>query len=228
MGTYSTGQATQDILVNAAGELAAENGFSNVPIRAVADRSGQNIGSIHYHFKSKKKLFEAVILAATRAIRENPIKDIITSFNNRLDQPEIQSAALRTIVQRTMGVTFDPEKPKWYSRIIYQAMRGNDSLRDFLENLVIQPEITAMKSFFQRIRPRCSDQEAFQLTLLIQSPIIFHADNADSILAFMRTKRYSQEYLTNLENMIVYQAQMLLNLPPDREAPFPLFKKQAE
>ncbi|MFH1154825.1 MAG: helix-turn-helix domain-containing protein, partial [Pseudomonadota bacterium] len=100
MGTYSTGQATQDTLVNAAGELAAEKGFSNVPIRAVADRSGQNIGSIHYHFKSKKKLFEAVILAATRAIRERPIKDIIASFENRLDQPEIQAIALRAIVQR--------------------------------------------------------------------------------------------------------------------------------
>ncbi|MFH1153524.1 MAG: hypothetical protein V1793_06900, partial [Pseudomonadota bacterium] len=64
-----------------------------------------------------------------------------------------------------------------------------------------------------------------QLTLLIQSPIIFHADNADSILAFMRGKLYSQEYLKNLEDMIVYQAQMLLNLPPDRETPFPFFER---
>ena len=67
MTTYSSGDSTKMKIINAAGELAAEVGFTNVTTRAVADRSGENIGSIHYHFGGKDGLFEAVIREAMKA-----------------------------------------------------------------------------------------------------------------------------------------------------------------
>jgi AcrR family transcriptional regulator len=61
MGEYSKGERTRLALIEATGELAAELGFSNVSTRAVAERSGENIGTIHYHFGGKDGLFVAVV-----------------------------------------------------------------------------------------------------------------------------------------------------------------------
>ena len=59
MATYETSIKTKEALINAAGELAAEKGFASVSTRAIALRADENVGSIHYHFGSKEKLFEA-------------------------------------------------------------------------------------------------------------------------------------------------------------------------
>ncbi|MCJ7600062.1 MAG: TetR/AcrR family transcriptional regulator, partial [Desulfobulbaceae bacterium] len=59
MATYETSLKTREALINAAGELAAEVGFASVSTRAIAVLAKENAGSIHYHFGSKEKLFEA-------------------------------------------------------------------------------------------------------------------------------------------------------------------------
>ena len=99
MGTYAGSKQTREILINAAGELVATRGFSNVSTRAIADKAGQNIGSIHYHFKSKEKLFQAMIRSATKTVRKTPLSDIIKSHESNLDSPEGQSIMLRRIIR---------------------------------------------------------------------------------------------------------------------------------
>ena len=46
MGKYETSTKTRQVLINAAGELAAEQGIGAVTLRAIAPRAGENVGSI--------------------------------------------------------------------------------------------------------------------------------------------------------------------------------------
>ncbi len=215
MANYSTGQHTRDLLIESAGELAAKHGFSNVSTRAVAERAGQNIGCIHYHFKSKHKLFEAVIRAATQELRELPYAKTLARFEEHLDRPEVQSRAIRAIVKRQISLTFDPEMPWWHSRVIYQVVHARDRLMELLYDEIVAPNIECIKGFFKRIKPELDDGQAFLYTMLVKSPVILHADNAKSILGFLKKKHYDKKYLKQMEDLIVLQTQLGLGLPTD-------------
>ena len=53
MSEYAISHLTREKLINAAGELAAQHGYRNVSMRAIAARAGENLGSIHYHFRAR-------------------------------------------------------------------------------------------------------------------------------------------------------------------------------
>ncbi|MBI9090452.1 MAG: TetR/AcrR family transcriptional regulator [Desulfobacterium sp.] len=215
MANYSAGEHTKDLLIESAGELAAKHGFSNVSIRAVADRAGQNIGCIHYHFKSKEKLFEAVIRAASLVFRGLPYEKALVPFEAHLDRPEVQSRAIRAIVKKQISLTFDPEMPWWHSRVIYQVVHARDRLMELLYDEIVAPNIEYIKGFFKRIKPEIDDDQAFLYAMLIKSPVIFHADNAKSILGFIKKTHYDKKYLKQMEDLIVLQTQLGLGLPTD-------------
>lgn len=217
MGTYAGSKQTREILINAAGELVATRGFSNVSTRAIADKAGQNIGSIHYHFKSKEKLFQAMIRSATKTVRKTPLSDIIKSHESNLDSPEGQSIMLRRIIRVKIKEIFDRKKPWWHNKIIYQVLRAEENLLKCLRDEVIKPELNALKKLFLRINPAMDQEEAFIQTLLTMTPIIYHAENAENILSFMNKKSYTGSYLQKLEDKIVNLNQLLLNLPPDKQ-----------
>ena len=75
MATYETSVKTREALISAAGQLAAQLGFASVSIRAIARHANENVGSIHYHFGSKEKLFEAVVRSVLQIWKENSISD---------------------------------------------------------------------------------------------------------------------------------------------------------
>ena len=77
MVVYRSSLKTRKGLINAAGELAAEKGFHSVSTRAVAERAQQNIGSIHYHFGSKQKLFEAVVLQVAERWQQSSLEEAL-------------------------------------------------------------------------------------------------------------------------------------------------------
>jgi AcrR family transcriptional regulator len=216
MATYASSKQTQDLLINAAGELVAELGFSNVSTRAVADKVGQNIGSIHYHFKSKENLFQAVIRHATRPVRENPMAAVISAHSDTLDTPRGQAAMVRRIIQNKLQELFDPDRPWWHHKIIYQVIRADENLLKILRDEVMQPELDALNRFFQHIDPSLDHEEAFMQTLLTMAPIIYHVESSETILTLMGKPAYPDLYIQKLENKIVLATQLLLGLPPDK------------
>lgn len=216
MATYTSGDQTREILISAAGELAAQHGFSNVSMRDVASRAERNIGSIHYHFKSKLELFKSVIRAATQANREFPPDRIFAEFEGRLHLPKIQAKAIRWMVHRSISVIFNPEKPWWHSRVIFQTMQHRDDLWEMLFQEVIEPEIKTTQQLFELIKPDLSEEETFLHTMIMKMPLFFHADNAANILIFLKKDAYSEAYLEKMEDIIVVQTQLLLGLPTDK------------
>ena len=216
MATYASSKQTQDLLINAAGELVAELGFSNVSTRAVADKAGQNIGSIHYHFKSKENLFQAMIRHATRTVRNNPLGPFIKAHSDSLDSPPGQASMVRRIIQRKLQELFDPDRPWWHHKIIYQVIRAEENLLKILRDEVMQPEVDAFIEFFQRIDPSLDQEDAFMQTLLTMAPIIYHVESSETILTLMGKSAYPDHYIQKLEDKIVLATQLLLGLPPDK------------
>ena len=214
MATYGSSDSTKMNIINAAGELAAEVGFTNVTTRAVADRSGENIGSIHYHFGGKDGLFEAVIREAMGGCCQVGDDEL-----NNLDErtpPEELSRIVRWIIESEINDMFRSDRPAWHVPVIYQLLQRDDHLYDIFHKEVMEPGIEAMSRFFKIIDPKMDDDEIHLHTFLMKMPIFAHADYMKALMKLMKTDHYSEAYLQKMEDLLVRQAQRVLGLPEDK------------
>lgn len=199
-------------MIDAAGQLAAERGFASVSIRAIARRAGVNAGSIHYHFGGKDKLFEAVVRTVMQVWQDHPLSDLLEQYDT--GTPPGQAQVIRAIVRRNIFLLFSRERPEWHCRVVFQVMRNEGPLRNIFKTELIIPTHAALRELFRRIDPAMDDREAFLRDLIMNTPIFFHADRMDLILADLDEKRYDEQYLRKMEDIIVRQTQLALNLPP--------------
>ena len=79
MGTMNTeipqsevtrGENTRHLLMDAAESLMAENGVDTVSVRAINKAAGTSVGVMHYHFRSKEELIEAIVLRRMEDLQE--------------------------------------------------------------------------------------------------------------------------------------------------------------
>ncbi len=216
---YASSEQTREALINAAGELAAEHGFSSVSTRAIAQRAQENIGSIHYHFGGKEQLFEAVVRQVTGRGKAFTLHEAIEPYLGLLDTPTGQEGALRSMVRREIDILFDPEQPRWHTRIVYQLIQYKSPLQDILFDELMTPFTAAITSLLKRIKPSLEDDEIILHAALILSPIATHADYMPFFLEQLKTDRYDPEYLQKMEALIVRQTKLLLGLEPEQQQP---------
>lgn len=55
------GQATKELILDAAREVMQEHGYAAATMRAVADAAGVRLSLVHYHFGGKKQLLAALL-----------------------------------------------------------------------------------------------------------------------------------------------------------------------
>jgi AcrR family transcriptional regulator len=215
MVEYSGTERTKAKLIQAAGELAAEHGFSNVSTRAVAERSGENIGSIHYHFGGKDGLLEAAVREAmTNIIAQPPWQEVADM--NEAELPAKLSKLLRVLVHRQIIILFGSGQPCWHAQVLYQMLQRDDDWYDLLHRELLRPDFEAMRKFFLTVDPKMSEEEMFLRTCLLKLPIFAHTTYLPAILKMLGGNQLSDEYLRMMEDLIVWQTQLLRGLPLDR------------
>jgi AcrR family transcriptional regulator len=215
MAIYETSLKTREALINAAGELAGAAGFASVSIRAIARHANENVGSIHYHFGSKEKLFEAVVQNVVQVWKNNPISKLLKQHD--ITTPQGQASAIRAIVHRNIVLLFGRDLPDWHCRVIFQVMQNKGPLREIFRKEIIAPEHGAIFTLFKQINQAIDRKEAFLRTLIMNTPIFIHGDHKDFILEFLGEDNYREKYLQKLEDIIVLQTQYLMGLQPAAE-----------
>ncbi len=213
MHEYATSRKTSNNLINAAGEIAAETGFSNVSMRAIAKRSGENIGSIHYHFGNKETLFQEVIKAALQSWIDEPLSEYIAPFQSGLDTKQGQVRMIRSIVHYHIKNLFSHEKPVWHHKIMYHVLQYPSKLRDLVNEIVIQPNDETIFKVFRKIRPGIKKYEIELIIRMILAPIYFHVIFRDIFLSNSGVKDYTKKYFSDLEDKLVYQILHEFKLP---------------
>ncbi len=103
------------IILQAAEDIFAENGYSGATTREIAKKAGVNIANLHYHWGSKDELWHAVVY--------NVIIKIMESSQGVLD---ISSDNLEDGLKNTIGIIIDilVDNPN-YARILqHSSLRG--------------------------------------------------------------------------------------------------------
>lgn len=213
MNEYATSRKTRHNLIQAAGEIAAETDFSNVSMRAVAKRSGENIGSIHYHFGNKDTLFQEVIKAALQSWIDEPLSEYIASLQSEMDTKGGQARMIRLLVHYHIKNLFSHNKPVWHHKIMYHVLQYPSKLRDLVNETLIKPNDETIFKVFKKIRPEIKKYEMELQIRMILGPIYFHVIFRDIFLSNSGVKDYTKKYFCDLENKLVYQILREFNLP---------------
>src|SRR5881296_2786911 len=65
-----SGTTTRERIMDAAERLFANHGFEGASIRSIVDAANVNLAAIHYHFRSKEALLEAVLTRRISLVNE--------------------------------------------------------------------------------------------------------------------------------------------------------------
>jgi AcrR family transcriptional regulator len=206
---------TRQKIIDATGELASERGLDNVSTRAIAERSGENIGSIHYHFGGKEGLFAAVAAEAMKLCRKQKSLKVIATLNAE-STPQELSKAIRIVVAEEITNLFRSGRPLWHAQIIYQLLQRDDYLYEQFHKEVLNPDMDAMSTLLKAINPRLCKEEIFLQTCAMKMPIFAHAHYMKAMLKRLQVDHYSEAYLQKLEDMITHQTLLSLGLPDDQ------------
>ena len=214
---YANSEKTRKALIDAAGELVAEKGFDNVTTRAIAEKAGENIGSLHYHFGSKNELFQAVLEEATKTVRNNSFETLLENYPSILETPLGQARALRIVVHSKIVSLFQSDYPRWYCRVVFQVYRGKGPMREWLFKKILRPWLETVEAIFHSISPDLSKEELFSHAFLLVTPLVFHVNYMEAVLAYAGKSELSHEYFQMLEDILVRQVQCYFALPDDRQ-----------
>jgi len=107
---------TRRRLLEAAGEVFAEDGFRKATIQQICRHARANIASAHYHFGDKERLYAAVIKYADRFAQQHAprMADVAPAAT-----PEDR---LRVHVEWFLSRLLDQGRPAWHAKLMAREM----------------------------------------------------------------------------------------------------------
>lgn len=125
------GETTRDKILNAAGEVFAEQGFDGATVRAITERAGVNLAAVNYHFRDKAELYTRVVVDAC---------SVRAAFQEAVDEgagsPEER---LRGLIYHFLEYLLDPARPAWKRRLMAREMANPTTALDALVEENIRP-----------------------------------------------------------------------------------------
>jgi len=108
--------ATRQLLLDAAGEVFAERGFSAASVREICHRAGANVAAVNYHFGDKEALYSEVLQYALRCAREQYPPNLGLRPGAGVEE------RLKAFVHSFLRRIFDGSRSSWHGRLMSHEM----------------------------------------------------------------------------------------------------------
>lgn len=150
--------ATRARLIEAGGQVFAENGFQAATIRDICTRAGANVAAVNYYFRDKAGLYLAVLRHSMSAASGQPEpRDAALGAAT----PE---EALRLMVAAMLRRMHNPNTgPACHLRImVHEMAQPTEALPRVVEE-IIGPNYAAMRQILSRIIGKPPDDDVIRL-----------------------------------------------------------------
>lgn len=154
-------------LIEAAGEVFAEQGFHSATVRDICQRAGANIAAVNYHFGSKEKLYEAVLHYAHRRSFQHATREQLQE-----GPPEER---LRLFIRGLLKGILDHGSPAWLHQLMSREMMQPTPGLDILIEHEIRPRSQMVRAIIREIvGPKLSEHEIWLCCFSIVSQMFFY------------------------------------------------------
>ena len=188
---------TKQRLLEAAGEVFAEQGFRNATVREICKRADVNIAAVSYHFHEKESLYSAVLQhLASVAIRKYPPT---LGLNGEASPEERLAAFVKSFLFRTL----DEGRPAWHGRLMAREMAEPTPAFDELVKTVCQPLHDRLQSIVREILGEAATEEVVRLSAAsIIGQCLFYHHSRPVIAKLTPEQRYGKEDIERLAEHI--------------------------
>ncbi len=160
---------TEQRLLDAAGELFAEQGFRGTNVRDICRRAGANIAAVNYHFGDKKGLYAAVFKYAGDCARD------AVQANMELDEAATPEERLHIFIRSLLGHFFDRSRPAWQTKLMAREMIEPTSLLDTLIEENIRPLHARLESVIRELLgDRAEESVVVRCAFSVEGQCVFY------------------------------------------------------
>jgi len=214
MAAYSTSETTKRRLIMAAGELFAQNGIKAVTTRTIAEKAGENLGLIKYHFGNKDGLLDAVIDYAIHPWTSNPLKEYLAENERLFASAGGQEELVGGLITLFFEVVFSKERPAWCGMLMFQILQRNLPASKKIFDRVAVPILDTFSSVFRRITGDEDSERAFCWIVTLTSPAHLLSIDPHTFKKIHKNKTAPDSILLKLREMTIRSA--LTNLGAHR------------
>lgn len=160
------GHATRQQLLDVAGQVFAERGYADATSKEICARAGTNAAAINYHFGSRDKLYEAVLIEAHQhLVKLEEIRQVADTDSAPRDKLRI---ILAGFVERAIA----PDA-HWGARVVVRELLAPTAFVPTLVHQAIAPKARVMLGIVGDLLGLPADHPGLQRSLfLLMSPCL--------------------------------------------------------
>ena len=188
--TLSIPPATEQRLLESAGEVFAEKGFRAATIREIVRRAGANIAAVNYHFGDKEGLYAAVFRYTRQFCQAKfPIEST----------PEIAPRERLHVIIRAMTYrVLDHGRPAWQWQLMAREMMEPTAVLDEMVAESIKPEFEIIAGVVREIAGLAVGDPRVQLAVnSILGQVLFYR-HAQAVVQRLYPQQFEQDDLEAL------------------------------
>ncbi len=144
MGTSKDSEKTRTRLIEAAGQLFAQKGFSAVTVRDIAKTADTHLSALNYHFRTKEALYREVLIVACQA------DSVSANDKQHLLQLEPHNA-LFLLVKESLLEYRKQAASNWRSALVARECREPSHAFDEIAKDYLEPETQFLAELIGRV-----------------------------------------------------------------------------
>lgn len=194
----TAGTDPRSLIMEAAGEIFAEEGFKRATIRKICSRAGVNIASVSYHFRDKERLYLSVLKHyRERAYQEHP-SDLGT------DEASSPEDRLRAFVRSFMFRILGQGSPSWFGKLFAREFIEPTSALDIVIEESIRPSFNELMDIVSGIINGNVDERTLRLcTASIVGQCLYYRNSREVIRRITGKEVFSSEEIEGIAGHIV-------------------------
>lgn len=195
--TWKSITETQQRLLEAAGEVFAEQGFRNARVREICQRAGANVAAVNYHFGDKQRLYAAVMeYAQALALEKYPLIQ-----GESTDVPAAER--LRAFIHYVLSSFFDKGAPAWPGKLMAWEMIEPTSALDIVVQNIILPMAGKLGAIVRELLgPPVSDDLVHRCQISIIGQCLHYRNARPVIQRLFPEQQYSPENIAMMADHI--------------------------
>ncbi len=161
----------KDSILDAAERLFAHHGYSGTSMRMVAEEAGVAQALIHYHCKTKERLFELIIERRSTIINRNRRQDLKQCF----DEAKCGVPTLEEVLQSFVKPAIESGRYSWgrdFSQILAKLANSDDGRSRDLVHKYYDPIAREYIEALKRVLPDLPESEVYWGYLITTSAVV--------------------------------------------------------
>jgi TetR/AcrR family transcriptional regulator, regulator of cefoperazone and chloramphenicol sensitivity len=145
MDTRKANSKTRLAVMETAGKIFAQEGYTKATIRDICREAGANVAAINYHFGDKKGLYLAVLKHYQEMVFQTYPADL--GITEKQKPEEKLQAYIRSFLSRIM----DEGRPAWFGRLLAREFTQPSWAFDILVKETIRPSFQILSEIVAEI-----------------------------------------------------------------------------